>query len=83
MAGIQLGHLGVPGHLGEDGGGADGGHQAVPLTTARASIGNGQRLPSINTSSGDGGPPARCIASMVACRMLSSSISAGLARPMA
>ena len=57
-----------------------------PLTTARTSIGNlGQRLPSMKTSSGVTLSPAtaRCIASMVACRMLSSSISAGLARPMA
>ena len=31
MTAVQLGHLGITGHLGEDGGGADGGHQAVAL----------------------------------------------------
>ncbi len=84
MTAVQLGHLRIASHLGQNGGGADGSHQAVALTTARASIGKlGQRLPSMKTSSGAMESPAtaRCIASMVACRMLSSSISVGLARP--
>ena len=52
------------------------------LTTACEGIGSGgQRLPSISTNSGTTGraATARCIASMVACRIFSSSISCGSA----
>ena len=55
-----------------------------PFTTAWEGIGSdGQRLPSIRTNSGTMLRPAtaRCIASIVACRIFSSSISCGSARP--
>lgn len=81
---IQFCHFAIARDFGNDGRGTDFGDQAIPFTTAREGIGNaGQRLPSISTKSGVSGKPAtaRCIASMVACRILRRSISSGSARP--
>ena len=55
-----------------------------PFTTASDGTGNaGQRLPSISTYSGAICRPAtaRCMASIVACKIFNSSISCGSARP--
>ena len=81
---IQRGHFSIASHFGNNRSRTDFRDPAIPFTTAMEGTGNaGQRLPSIRTYSGAIFSPAtaRCIASIVACRMFSSSISCGSARP--
>lgn len=81
---IQRGHFGVACHFGNNRSCANFCDRLSPLTTAIEGMGNaGQRLPSIRTYSGEIFSPAtaRCIASIVACKIFSSSISCGSARP--
>lgn len=81
---VQRGHFGVTSDFCQNRRCADFCHPAVAFHHRLEGIGSdGQRLPSIRTNSGTMLRPAtaRCIASIVACRIFSSSISCGSARP--
>lgn len=84
VQGMKLLHFPVPGHLGQNGGRRNGRHPAIPFTTASAGQAkSGTRLPSTSTPCTSRGKAAtaRCMASKVAWKILSSSISSGSARP--